>query len=161
MYYIRYLSLLIIVIFSLSSAPVRPEDFKDSTELDLEELLNTTVISAPKREQKLSEAPVAIYVITKEDIKRSGAVDLPDLFGMVPGVDVISVYGNSYGVSARGFNDRFAQRMLVMIDGRTTYVTFFNGVFWEKEQVFLQDIERIEVIRGPGATLWGQMRLTV
>ena len=151
----RYLSLLIIIIFSLSSALARAEDFKDFAELDLEELLNTTVISASKREQKLSEAPNAIYVITKEDIKRSGAVDLPDLFRMVPGVDVINTAGSSYGVSARGLNDRFAQRMLVMIDGRTTYVTFFNGVFWENDQIFLEDIERIEVIRGPGATLWG------
>jgi iron complex outermembrane receptor protein len=131
------------------------EEFKDFAELDLEELLNTIVITASKREQKLSEAPNAIYVITEADIKRSGVVDLPDLFRMVPGVDVISVYGNAYGVSARGFNDRFSQRMLVMIDGRTTYVTFFNGVFWENDQVFLEDIERIEIIRGPGATLWG------
>jgi iron complex outermembrane receptor protein len=151
----RYLFLLSILTFSLSSALSRAEDFKDFAELDLEELLNTTVISASKREQKLSEAPNAIYVITEEDIKRSGAVDLPDLFRMVPGVDVIGVYGNAYGVSARGFNDRFSQRMLMMIDGRTTYVTFFNGVFWENDQVFLEDIERIEIIRGPGATLWG------
>jgi iron complex outermembrane receptor protein len=155
MHYFRYLSLLIIITISLSSALARAEDFKDFAELDLEELLNTTVISASKREQKLSEAPNAIYVITAEDIKYSGAVDLPDLFRMVPGVDVVNVYGNSYGVSARGFNKRFAESMLVIIDGRTTYSTFFNGVFWENEQVFLEDIERIEVIRGPGATLWG------
>jgi len=113
MHYFRYLSLLIIITIPLSSPLARAEDFKDFAELDREELLNTTVISASKREQKLSEAPNAIYVITKEDIKRSGAVDLPDLFRMVPGVDVINVYGNAYGVSSRGFNDRFAQRMLV------------------------------------------------
>ena len=153
----HYSHIVYIIIAQLLFCPAvaKAEDFKDFAELDLEELLNTTVISASRREQKLSEAPNAMYVITKEDIERSGAVDLPDLFRMVPGLDVINVYGNSYGVSARGFNDRFAQRMLVMIDGRTTYVTFFNGVFWENDQVFLEDIERIEVIRGPGATLWG------
>ena len=147
--------LLFIITIVLSPVLVLAEDFKDFAELDLEELLNTTVISASRREQKLSEAPNAMYVITQEDIKRSGAVDLPDLFRMVPGVDVVNAYGNCYGVSARGFNERFAQRMLILIDGRSIYTSFFGGVFWENDQVFLEDIERIEVIRGPGATLWG------
>ncbi len=150
----RLLPLLITCVL-LSSAFAKDEDFQDFAELDLEELLNTTVISASKREQKLSEAPNAMSVITAEDIKRSGAVDVPDLFRMVPGVDVINAYGGTYGVSSRGFNERFVSRMLVMIDGRSIYTTFFGGVFWENEQVFLEDIERIEVIRGPGATLWG------
>ncbi len=131
------------------------DDFKDFAELDLEEMLNTEITTASRTSQKLYEAPNAVYVITEEEIKRSGAVDLPDLFRMVPGVDVVSIYGNSYGVSARGFNERFAQRMLMMIDGRSIYTTFFGGVFWEDEEVFLEDIKRIEVIRGPGATLWG------
>jgi iron complex outermembrane receptor protein len=138
-----------------SPAFVHGEDFSDFAELDLEALLNTTVITASKREQKLSEAPNAIYVITAEDIKHSGAVDVPDLLRMVPGIDVVNVYGNSYGVSGRGFNERFAQRMLFVIDGRSIYTTFFGGVFWENEQLFLEDIARVEVIRGPGATLWG------
>ena len=146
---------LLITCLVISSVFAKDDDFQDFAELDLEELLNTTVISASKREQKLSEAPNAISVITAEDIKRSGAVDVPDLFRMVPGVDVVNVYGGTYGVSARGFNERFVSRMLVMIDGRSIYTTFFGGVFWENEQVFLEDIERIEVIRGPGATLWG------
>ena len=149
----RFLPLLITCLF-FSSAFAK-DDFKDFAELDLEELLNTTVISASKREQKLSEAPNAIYVITAEDIKRSGAVDVPDLFRLVPGMDVVNVYGGTYGACARGFNERFVSRMLVMIDGRSIYTAFFGGVFWENEQVFLEDIERIEVIRGPGATLWG------
>ena len=146
---------LLITCLLVSSAFAKDDDFQDFAELDLEELLNTTVISASKREQKISEAPNAMSVITAEDIKRSGAVDVPDLFRMVPGVDVVNVYGGTYGVSARGFNERFVSRMLVMIDGRSIYTTFFGGVFWENEQVFLEDIERIEVIRGPGATLWG------
>ena len=151
----KYLFFFIVTTLLFFSASVMAEDFKDFAELDLEKLLNTEVISASKRMQKISEAPNAISVITAEEIKRSGAVDLPDLFRMVPGVDVVNVYGGSYGVSARGFNERFAQRMLVVIDGRSIYTPFFGGVFWENEQVFLEDIKRIEVIRGPGATLWG------
>ena len=151
----RYIPFLIIAILLFPSVSVMADDFKDFAELDLEALLNTEVVSASGYLQKLCEAPNAIYVITEEDIKRSGSVDLPDLFRMVPGVDVVNVYGNSYGVSARGFNDRFASRMLVMIDGRSIYTTFFGGVFWEDEKIFLEDIKQIEVIRGPGATIWG------
>ncbi len=131
------------------------EDFADFAELDLEELLNVEVVSASKYSQKISESPNAMYVITREDIERSGAVDLPDLFRMAPGVDVINVYGGVHGVSARGMNERFGGRMLVMIDGRSIYTNFFGGVFWENEEVFLEDIKQIEVIRGPGAAMWG------
>ena len=131
------------------------EDFKDFAELDLEELLNTEIITASRGAQKLSDAPNAVYVLTAEDIKRSGAVDIPEVLRLVPGIDVAAVYGNSYALSARGFNDRFAQRMLVMIDGRSIYTSFFGGVFWENEEIFLEDIERIEIIRGPGGTMWG------
>ena len=126
------------------SASVMAEDFKDFAELDLEALLNTEVVSASKKAQKISESPNAISVITAEDIRYSGAVDLPDLFRMVPGIDVGGVDGSAYAVSSRGFNDRFAQRMLVMIDGRSIYATFFGGVFWEIEEVFLEDVERID-----------------
>jgi iron complex outermembrane receptor protein len=134
---------------------VRAEDFKDFAELDLEELLNTEVITASRSSQKLSDVPNAAYVLTAEDIKRSGAVDIPEVLRLVPGIDVAAIYGNSYAASTRGFNDRFAQRMLVMIDGRTIYTAFFGGVFWENEEIFLEDIERIEIIRGPGGTMWG------
>jgi iron complex outermembrane receptor protein len=152
---LKFLPLLITCLFFSSAFAQASEDFSDFAELDLEELLNTTVISASKREQKLSEAPNAIFVITAEDIKRSGAVDLPDLFRMVPGVDVINSGGNAYGVSARGFNSVYASKMLVMIDGRSIYTSFYGGVLWLNEEIFLEDIERIEIIRGPGATLWG------
>ena len=131
------------------------EDFKDFAELDLEELLNTEVITASRSSQKLSDVPNAVYVLTAEDIKRSGAVDIPEVLRLVPGIDVAATYGNSYAASTRGFNDRFAQRMLLMIDGRTIYTAFFGGVFWENEEIFLEDIERIEIIRGPGGSMWG------
>jgi len=142
----------IILLFpSIASA----QDFEDFRELNLSDLLDTPVISASRRGQKLSEAQNAIYVITADDIARSGAVDLPDLLRMVPGVDVVNFNGNSYGVSSRGFNERYAQRMLVIVDGRNMYKTFFGNVFWENDEIFLEDIKQIEVIRGPGATMWG------
>ena len=124
-----YVSILFVSCAFLLLLPIKvsAEDFKDFAELDIEALLNTEVITASRKVQKLYEAPNAIYVISEEDIKQSGAVDLPDLFRIVPGVDVVSVYGNSYGVSARGFNERFAQRMLFMIDGRSVYTTFFGA----------------------------------
>lgn len=152
---VKHWVLINLLILSSASFSKAEETFKDFAELDLEKLLNTEIITASRGAQKLSEAPNAVYVLTAEDIKRSGAVDIPEVLRMVPGIDVTAIYGNSYAVSTRGFNDRFAQRMLVMIDGRTIYVTFFGGVFWENEEVFLEDIERIEIIRGPGGTMWG------
>lgn len=153
MNYFRYLTLFVIIM--ASPILVGAEDFSDFAELDLEALLNTEVVTASRTRQKLTDAPNAVYVLTAEDIKRSGAVDIPDVLRLVPGIDVAGVYGNSYGVSTRGFNDRFADRMLVMIDGRSIYVTFFGGVFWEVEEIFLEDIERIEIIRGSGGSMWG------
>ena len=155
MHFRKQAALFTILLLLFSIPFVRAEDFKDFAELDLEELLNTEIITASRGAQKLSDAPNAVYVLTAEDIKRSGAVDIPEVLRLVPGIDVAAIYGNSYAVSARGFNDRFAQRMLVMIDGRSIYTSFFGGVFWENEEVFLEDIERIEIIRGPGGTMWG------
>lgn len=144
----------------LHAVPAQSNEFDDFGDLNLDDLLNTVVISGARRGQKLSEAPNAIYVITEEDIRRSGAVDLPDVLRMVPGVDVVNFSGNSYGVSARGFNERYAQRLLVMVDGRNIYKMFFGNVFWEDEQVFIEDIKQIEVMRGPGATMWGANSVT-
>jgi len=150
-------SLLCLIILHLlcNTTLVWAENTLNLENFDLEDLLNIEVVSASKRQQNITESPNAIYVITAEDIKHSGAVYIADLFRMVPGVDVVNAYGSTSGVSARGFNERFARRMLVVIDGRSIYTTFSGGVFWESFHVFLEDIERIEVIRGPGATLWG------
>ena len=131
---------------------------KKSSELtnqSLEDLMNIEVNSASRKEEKLSRTPSAIFVITQDDIRNSGATNIPDLLRMVPGLDVAQINANTWAVSARGFNDQFADKLLVLIDGRTVYSPLFSGVFWDAQNVPLEDIERIEVIRGPGATVWG------
>ncbi len=125
------------------------------SEVTLEELMNIEVTSASKKEQKLSKVAAAIFVITQEDIRRSAARSIPDLLRMVPGVNVGQLNSSTWAISARGFNGQFANKMLVLIDGRTAYDPSNSGVFWDAQDTILEDIERIEVIRGPGATVWG------
>ena len=124
-------------------------------ELGLEELMEVKVTSVAKKSQKLSEAPSAIYVITQEKIRRSGATSLPELLRMVPGVHVARIDADKWSVSIRGFSGEFANKLLVSMDGRTLYDPLFAGVFWGEQDIVLEDIERIEIIRGPGASLWG------
>ena len=127
----------------------------DITEISIEDLMNIKVTSVSKKEEKLSHTAAAIFVITAEDIRRSGATNIPDLLRMVPGLDVAQVNGSSWAVSSRGFNNQIADKLLVLIDGRTVYSPLFNGVFWDVQEVPLENIQRIEVIRGPGAAIWG------
>ncbi len=128
---------------------------RDLTDLSLEDLLQVSVTSVSKKEEKLSDAPAAVFVITQEDIRRSGVTNIPDALRMVPGVEVARIDANKWAISARGFNSRFANKLLVLMDGRTLYSTLFSGVWWDVQDTFIEDIDRIEVIRGPGATLWG------
>ena len=128
---------------------------QDLTQLSLEDLMNTKVTSVSKKEQSLSRTAAAIFVITTADIRRSGATNIPDLLHMVPGLDVAQINANTWAISARGFNHQFSDKLLVLIDGRTVYTPLFAGVYWDTQDVPLEDIERIEVIRGPGATVWG------
>lgn len=117
--------------------------------------MNVQVTSVSKKEQKLSGAGAAIFVITQEDIRRSGATNIPDLLRLAPGVDVARVDANRWAISVRGFTDQHATKVLVLIDGRSVYDPGFSGVFWDMVDVPLEDIERIEIIRGPGGTVWG------
>ncbi len=117
--------------------------------------MNITVTSASKKEQALSQVAAAIFVMTQEDIRRSGATNIPDLLRMVPGLDVAQINSNTWAISARGFNLQFANKLLVLIDGREVYSPLFGGVNWDTQDVPLEDIDRIEVIRGPGGTVWG------
>ena len=128
---------------------------RDLSEISLEDLMNVEVTSVSKKEQKLSQTAAAIHVITQEDIRRSGLTSIPELLRRVPGVHVARIDANKWAISARGFNSRFANKMLVLIDGRSVYTPLFSGVYWDVQDAMLEDVERIEVIRGPGATLWG------
>jgi iron complex outermembrane receptor protein len=127
----------------------------DLTTMRIEDLMNIDVTSASKKEQKLSQVPAAIFVITKEDIRRSGANNIPDLLRMAPGMDVAQVDANVWAISARGFNGEYASTLLVLVDGRSVYTPTFSGVYWSAQAVPLDSIERIEIIRGPGAAIWG------
>jgi iron complex outermembrane receptor protein len=127
----------------------------DIFELPLEELMNIEVISTAKQAQPLADAASAVFVITQEDLRRTGVTNIPDALRMVPGMQVARIDANKWAVTARGFNGRFANKLLVLIDGRTVYTPTFSGVYWEVQDLLLEDIERIEVIRGPGASLWG------
>jgi iron complex outermembrane receptor protein len=128
---------------------------EDLLNLSVEDLLNVKVTSVSKKAQALNDSPAAVFVITQEDIKRIGATSIPEALRLAPGVDVARVDGNKWAVSIRGFNSRFANKLLVLIDGRSIYTRTFSGVYWENQDVVLEDVDRIEVIRGPGATLWG------
>lgn len=136
-------------------AQVRPDQPRDLTSLSVDELMNVEVTSVSKKEERLFQTAAAIYVISREDIHRSGMTSVPDLLRMVPGVDVARIDGSKWAISARGFNGRFANKLLVLIDGRSIYSPETSGVYWEVQDLMLEDIDRIEVIRGPGGTLWG------
>ncbi len=128
---------------------------EDLTELSIEDLMNIEVTTVARKSERLADAAAAVFVITSEDIQRSGATTIPDLLRMVPGLQVARMDANKWAVSARGFNGRIANKLLVLMDGRSVYTPFYSGVFWDFQDTLLNDIDRIEVIRGPGAALWG------
>jgi iron complex outermembrane recepter protein len=127
----------------------------DLTKMSLEDLMSVEVTSVSKKAEKLSDAAAAVFVITQEDIRRCGVTSIPEVLRMVPGLQVARIDANKWAISSRGFNGRYANKLLVLMDGRTVYTPYFSGVYWDVQDTLLEDIERIEVIRGPGATLWG------
>src|SRR5450432_518079 len=148
----------IVLLFCLSECPRsvgQQQKLGDLASQSLEDLMNVEVTSVSKKEQKLSRVAAAIFVITKEDIRRSGATNIPDALRIVPGLDVAQIDANTWAISARGLNEQFSDKLLVMIDGRSVYTPTFGGVYWDTLDVPLEDIERIEVVRGPGGTVWG------
>jgi len=133
------------------SANKNPDVFS----LSIEELMNAKVISVSKQNQNLSDAAASIYVITQNDIRNSGATTIPEVLRLAPHLQVARINSSQYAISVRGFNSAASNKLLVLIDGRTIYSPLFSGVFWDQQDVMLEDVDRIEVISGPGGTLWG------
>ena len=124
-------------------------------DLSLEELTSIVVSSVSRRDEPLASAPSSIYVIGADDIRRSGATSIAEALRLAPNLQVARTGAEGYAITARGFNNPLANKLLVLIDGRTVYTPLFSGVFWEVQDTMIEDIERIEVISGPGGTLWG------
>lgn len=144
---------LMAVLLAVGASPGWTADALD--EISLEDLTKTEITSVSRKSQSLANVPAAAFVISADDIRRSGAQALPDVLRMVPGIEVAQIDSGRYAVTARGFNGRFANKLQVLIDGRSIYHPIFSGVMWEHDAIALDDIERIEVIRGPGAAIWG------
>ncbi len=146
---------LIALTFYFTYSAIASANQNELINLNVEDLLNIEVTSVSKKAKSLNDSPAAIFVITQDDIKRIGATSIPEALRLSPGLDVSRIDANKWAISARGFNGRFSNKLLVLIDGRNTYTRAFAGVYWENQDVMLEDVDRIEVIRGPGATLWG------
>lgn len=123
--------------------------------LSIEELMNVKVTTASRHPQKLNQVAAAVFVITQEDIRRSGATSIPDALRMAPGVQVDRIGTDKWAISIRGFNGVFSNKLQVLMDGRSVYTPLFSGVMWEQQDTLMEDIDRIEVIRGPAASVWG------
>jgi iron complex outermembrane receptor protein len=148
---------LVLAVLVTTALPAWPQEkTTDLTNQSIEDLMNVEVTSVSKTEEKLSKTASAVFVISQEDIRRSGATNIADLLRMVPGMDVAQINANAWAVSARGFNGRFSNELMVLVDGRSIYTPTFGGVFWEVLDMPLENIERIEVIRGPGGSIWGE-----
>ncbi len=143
------------VLIASAAFGAQPTRVAELADLSIEELGNIQITSVSKHAERLSDAPAAIFVITGEDIRRSGATRLAEALRLAPNLEVARASASSYAISARGFNNTIDNKLLVLIDGRTVYTPLFSGVFWDAQDVMLEDVERIEVISGPGAALWG------
>ncbi len=151
-----WVSFVLLLASALCSLPAKAQQPpKDLASTSIEELMNIEVTSVSRKQQKLSHIASAVFVITTEDIQRSGALNIPDLLRMVPGLDVAQSNANTWAISARGLNQEFGNELLVMVDGRNVYSPAFGGVFWDVLDMPLENIDRIEVIRGPGGSTWG------
>jgi iron complex outermembrane recepter protein len=129
-----------------------PEALK---QLSLEELFDLEVTSVSKKPEPVSRTAAAVHVVTADDLRRMGALSIPEALRYIPGVEVARVDSRSYAITARGFNGTVANKLLVLMDGRSVYTPLYSGVFWDVQEAFMEDIEQIETIRGPGATVWG------
>ena len=145
----------VLAVMVIPAAHARPVAAKDLTELSIEDLMSVEVTTVSRKAQRLGDSAAAVFVITNEDIRRSGVTSIAEALRMVPGVEVARISSNSWAVTARGFNGQFANKLLVLMDGRSVYSPIYSGVYWDVQDTLLEDVDRIEVIRGPGASLWG------
>jgi iron complex outermembrane recepter protein len=141
---------------ALNGTAVQAASSDDFLEMSLEELVDFRLMSMSRKEQRVADMAAAAYVVSAEEIRRSGAMSIPEALRLVPGLNVAQVGRNRWAVSARGINGRFSSKLLVQVDGRNIYSPTFSAVLWETQDVVMEDIERIEVIRGPGSALWGK-----
>jgi iron complex outermembrane recepter protein len=137
------------------TAPAPDQPAEELLRLSLEELVNLEVTTVSRKSERLSEAAAAVFVITQDDLRRQGIRSLPEALRLAPGMTALQIDGSKWAVGSRGVTGRFANKLLVLMDGRILYTPSFSGVFWDVQDTLLEDIDRIEVIRGPGATLWG------
>jgi iron complex outermembrane receptor protein len=153
----NYLIAVLLISFLWFSPPVNASTqiLDQLTELCLEELMEIDVTSFGMKPQAVFRTAAAVFVITAEDIRRSGATSIPELLRMVPGFEVARINAHKWAITSRGFNGSFATKLLVLMDGRSVYSPLSSGVFWDEQDTLLEDIERIEVVRGPGGSLWG------
>lgn len=151
----RCLSLALAGGFATAAATAQVVSVNSLVDLSLEQLSNIEVTSVSGRSESLKEAAASIYVITSDEIRRSAAITLPQALRLAPNLQVAALNAGQYAISARGFNNAIGNKLLVLVDGRTVYSSLFSGVFWDANDVMLEDVERIEVISGPGGTLWG------
>jgi iron complex outermembrane receptor protein len=146
----------LLAVAALSSAHAEvAQTSRDLSQLTLEQLSSIVVTSVSRRPERLADVSSSIFVITAQDIHRAGATTIGEALRLAPNLNVARSGSAQYAISARGFNNDLANKMLVLIDGRTVYSPLFSGVFWEAQDVMLEDVARIEVISGPGATIWG------
>src|SRR5882672_4073362 len=150
---------LAVLLLTMVPAPARTEEAVEPPnalkQLSLEELFDLEVTSVSKKPEPVSKTAAAIHVVTTDDIRQMGALSISEALRYVPGVEVARVDSRSYAITARGFNGTTANKLLVLMDGRSVYTPLYSGVFWDVQDAFMEDIEQIEVIRGPGATVWG------
>ena len=136
-------------------APPAQQGSVDLGSLSLADLMNIEITSASRKEQRAADVPAAVYVITRDDIRRSGMTSVPDLLRLVPGVQVAQINANKWAVGVRGFNGVNSSKLLVLVDGRSIYNPLFASVLWDTEDIMLEDVDRIEVVRGAGGAVWG------
>src|SRR5688500_3318091 len=140
---------------STDDASAKVRNGRELLEMDIEDIMKMKITSVSRKAERLSDAASAIFVITQEDIRRSGVTSIPEALRLSPGIEVARQDAHTWAISSRGFNDEFASKLLVLVDGRTVYTPLVASVNWDVQDYPLEDIDRIEVIRGPGAAVWG------